>query len=87
MFENIFGTGKKTKEVTVRVSMDACSGCGKCVVKCRAGAMKMRYREDKASAWVAYPSKCTGCGRCAKVCNYNAVKINELSGIVQKSYL
>ena len=74
--------GKKAKEVDITVRKECCIGCGECVERCRRGAMKLRYREDRAYAWCAYPDKCTGCGKCAKVCWRRAIDIKERSGAV-----
>lgn len=72
---------RRVREVTVTISNDKCTGCGKCVDKCRHGVMHLRARDDKRWAWLAFPEKCTGCGRCEKACPSYAIMLIDVTGI------
>ncbi len=78
--------GSTTREVYVHISTSKCTGCGKCIERCKHGVLKLRYIDEKAYAWHAYPGNCIGCGKCAKACKQNAIEITELSGIMQESF-
>ena len=48
-----------------------CTGCGLCVEKCPAGALKKEERDGK-SCVIFSPEKCVSCDTCIHVCEHNA---------------
>lgn len=48
-----------------------CTGCGLCVEKCPAGALKRAEKDGKVRI-VFFPEKCVSCDTCIHVCEHNA---------------
>lgn len=66
---------KKSNDITINISTEKCTGCGKCFLNCKNGVFEIKYGY---SYW-AYPFDCTGCGRCESICTQDAIKIIKKS--------
>ena len=57
----------------LKVDEAACLGCGRCIERCRYGALR-RNEQGKA-----VPNKflCEGCGLCMKICPAHAIRLEE----------
>ena len=59
--------------VQLVVDEETCLGCGRCIARCRYGALQ-RNEQGKA---VANDFLCEGCGLCLKVCPVKAISLKE----------
>ncbi len=71
---------------TLMIIPELCAGCGKCMVRCRRDALRLHFRDDQATVWLAYPERCTGCGRCVNVCHMSALYVEKQSGQLSMGY-
>lgn len=69
-----YSRNKRTKSRVVRVIDNNCTGCQRCLKKCRHKALKMRNSETGRHV-VLNPDKCTACGDCLVVCKFNALEL------------
>lgn len=76
----------RNTELTLKIIPDLCAGCGRCMARCRRDALRMHYRADKATVWLAYPERCTGCGKCTRVCQMQALYLEKESGQVYGAF-
>lgn len=67
MFFSI-GCDLPSESATLSIDRSQCIGCAKCVVVCKADAI--RILSNKA---VIDPSKCIKCGNCVEICPVDAV--------------
>jgi electron transport complex protein RnfB len=56
------------------VSLDACSGCGKCVTRCQMGALELAGPDGTARVNL---SRCIGCGVCVPTCPSDAMRLRK----------
>jgi NAD-dependent dihydropyrimidine dehydrogenase PreA subunit len=52
-----------------------CTGCRRCVKRCRRHVLEVVEDEAGKHATVKYPDKCTACGDCLGRCKFNALKL------------
>lgn len=68
--------GRKEKEViSLQIFAYECSGCGKCVEKCRRDVLKMVNNGSCKYAILINPDNCIGCGNCIKACKSHAIEL------------
>ncbi len=65
---------KRAKSKVVRVIDNNCTGCQRCLKKCRHKALEMGNSETGRHV-VLNPDKCTACGDCLVVCKFNALEL------------
>ncbi|MDR1381125.1 MAG: 4Fe-4S binding protein [Tannerella sp.] len=76
IYRHIRGRGK-----TIRVTEDNCTGCGKCLKKCRRNVFEMvkRHQDEKfftpTHVIVKNPQNCTACGDCVGACKFKALEL------------
>ena len=73
---HVRGRGK-----VVRIIAENCTGCRKCLKRCRHHVFEMVKDEQGTHVIVKNPNKCTACGDCVNSCKFNAL------GIVDKNKL
>ena len=56
------------------VDPELCVGCGTCVERCQAGAIKL---DDQAQVSVVDLTRCLGCGLCVASCSTGAIKLRK----------
>ncbi|MDR0420555.1 MAG: hypothetical protein LBH30_03780 [Prevotellaceae bacterium] len=66
---------RKNRNKVICVVKSNCSGCGRCIKRCRRRILEMVKDETGIHAAVKYPKKCTACGDCLIKCKFNALKI------------
>ncbi|MCD8071871.1 MAG: 4Fe-4S dicluster domain-containing protein, partial [Alistipes sp.] len=60
--------------------------CGRCMAKCHRDVLRMHYKDDCATVWMAYPERCSGCGKCVRVCHMEALYLETESGELSIGY-
>ena len=58
---------------SVKVDMDACTGCGTCYDACFVNVF--RWDGTKEKPIVAYPEDCVECNKCELGCPVNAIQV------------
>lgn len=77
---------KQAKSKVASVIRDNCTGCSRCIKKCRRKALEINTSNGKKYATIN-ADLCTACGDCIKSCNFNALELvsrhtkSSLSGI------
>ena len=67
---------ERAKKKVVRVIDDNCTGCQRCLKKCRHQALDMiNDDENRKHIVLKYPEKCTACRDCMIVCKFNALEL------------
>lgn len=62
---------------TVKISVDYCTGCLKCIEVCpKNDVLRARRADGKVKAYAAEPEKCAGCGRCVHICATHCISIS-----------
>ena len=70
--------GKRAKNKVVRVIDDNCTGCQRCVKKCRRKALDV-VKDESSTHIVINPDKCTACRDCILVCKFSALELADRS--------
>lgn len=65
---------RQAKQKVVCVIDDNCTGCQRCIKKCRRNALEITGN-GKERHVALNPDKCTACGDCIPVCKFNALEI------------
>lgn len=65
----------KNKIIFTPVINTQCTGCGKCVQKCRHGVLEMKNELGRFYARTSQPDNCRGCEKCRQVCPTDAIHI------------
>ena len=66
---------KRAKNKVVSVIDENCTGCSRCIKKCRHKVLNIKEDEVGKLVVVEYPRKCTACGDCIIVCKFNALEL------------
>ena len=66
---------KRAKNKIVRVIPDNCTGCKRCLKRCRHSVLDMTEGEAGLHIAVKYPEKCTACGDCVAICKFDALEL------------
>jgi NAD-dependent dihydropyrimidine dehydrogenase PreA subunit len=67
--------GKKREKRKAMIYITDCTGCGRCIERCRHKAIEAIYLKDGKYARLKTENHCTGCGKCVKMCENDAIKI------------
>ena len=72
----IYFRNKRAKTKVVRIVDENCTGCQRCLKKCRHKALEMVTDETgRRVVTLKYPDKCTACRDCIIVCKFNALEL------------
>ena len=66
---------KRAKSKVVRVINDQCTGCQRCLKKCRHKALEIVGNGKEQRIVVSHPEKCTACRDCILVCKFHALEL------------
>ena len=66
---------KRAKNKVVRVIDGNCTGCRRCMKRCRHKALDIVKDETSVRIVVKYPGKCNACGNCVAACKFNALEL------------
>ena len=63
----------------LELKLEACTGCGLCVMDCPASALKLIMIDRKAKRFVLdyYVDRCAFCGQCVESCNRDALSMSS----------
>jgi ferredoxin len=61
------------KNKIVRVVESHCTGCGRCLKRCKHQVLEMVNDEKGKRVTVKYPGRCSGCGDCLGTCKFRAL--------------
>ena len=62
-------TDKKKKEFKVKIAVEECKGCGRCIYACPVDAIKKTTSVNSMGCvYVEYTEGCIGCGSCFFTC-------------------
>ncbi|MDR0768678.1 MAG: 4Fe-4S binding protein [Dysgonamonadaceae bacterium] len=78
---NLYRRHKNSSKV-IHVDKNRCSGCQRCIKRCRRQVLETVEDETGKHVVVKYPDKCTACGNCLDKCKFKALKLIE-----RKSYI
>ncbi len=70
--------------MAVEINTDLCTGCGRCVEVCPAGAITIDESNHKA---VIDTSRCTECGACIDTCKKGAIAFIPATGNNSKTFM
>ncbi|MDR0348579.1 MAG: 4Fe-4S binding protein, partial [Tannerella sp.] len=68
---------KRAKNKIIRVIGDNCTGCQRCIKKCRHKALETVTGEEGRFVVLKYPERCTACRDCIIVCKFNALELTD----------
>ena len=68
----------RTYKVYPKIDLDACVGCGRCVISCYDGAHQAMEWDEKTRRPKCNHEKCVGCLLCALVCPVQAIAKGEI---------
>jgi NAD-dependent dihydropyrimidine dehydrogenase PreA subunit len=60
---------------TICVTEEKCTGCGKCLKRCRRNVFEMVKDGKAAHVIVRNPQNCTACGDCMTTCKFKALEL------------
>ncbi|MDR1182991.1 MAG: 4Fe-4S binding protein [Bacteroidales bacterium] len=66
---------KRAKSKIISVINENCTGCQRCMKKCRYKALEMTDNGNSKCVVLRYPEKCTACRDCIQVCKFNALEL------------
>jgi NAD-dependent dihydropyrimidine dehydrogenase PreA subunit len=76
IYRHMRGRGK-----TIRITENNCTGCGKCLKRCRRNVFEM-VKDEKGTQIIAKnPQNCTACGDCVGTCKFKALEVIKKCGI------
>ncbi|MDR1200078.1 MAG: 4Fe-4S binding protein [Tannerellaceae bacterium] len=66
---------KRAKNNVIRVIDENCTGCRRCLKRCRHKALEITDNETGRPVIIKYPEKCTACRDCILVCKFDALEL------------
>lgn len=66
---------KQKKEISLLIIDSQCTGCGRCVSRCRRNVIEIAQQDEHRWAWVVRPDACKACGHCRETCPHDAIRI------------
>ena len=66
---------KRAKSKIVHVIDNNCTGCQRCLKKCRHKALEIISDETSRRVVLKHPEKCTACRDCIITCKFNALEL------------
>lgn len=66
---------KNRKTISLLIIDAKCTGCGKCIDRCRRSVIALAEEGGYKWAWAVRPDECTGCGKCRKSCPEDAIRL------------
>jgi NAD-dependent dihydropyrimidine dehydrogenase PreA subunit len=66
---------KRAKSKIISVINENCTGCQRCMKRCRHKALEMTNGDNGKYVVLKYPEKCTACRDCILVCKSNALEL------------
>jgi NAD-dependent dihydropyrimidine dehydrogenase PreA subunit len=70
IYRHIRGRGK-----IIRVIEDNCTGCKRCLKRCRRNVLASSGEEKGAPVIMKNPQNCTACGDCVSTCKFKALEL------------
>lgn len=68
---------RQGKNKIIYVVEGNCTGCQRCLKRCRRGVLDKVSDEKGAPVFVKNPNHCTACGDCLSVCKFKALEFKE----------
>jgi NAD-dependent dihydropyrimidine dehydrogenase PreA subunit len=68
---------KKGRNKIIHVVEDNCTGCRRCLKRCRHHVLDTVSDEKGAPVYVKNPAHCTACGDCLSGCKFKALVLME----------
>jgi ferredoxin len=65
----------KGRNKIIHVVESRCTGCQRCVKKCRYNVLGVLKEEGKVRVVVKNPDRCSACGDCLGACKFNALEL------------
>ena len=56
--------------MSIKINLQKCVGCGKCLNTCPGNLI---FKNDEEKAFIKYPEECWGCTACLKECPVQAI--------------
>jgi NAD-dependent dihydropyrimidine dehydrogenase PreA subunit len=66
---------KRGRNKVIRVVESNCTGCRRCLRRCRHRVLDTINDAKGAHVFVKNPNYCTACGDCVSVCKFNALEL------------
>ncbi|MDR0834209.1 MAG: 4Fe-4S dicluster domain-containing protein [Candidatus Symbiothrix sp.] len=66
---------KRGKNKIIYIVEDKCTGCQRCLRRCRYRVLDKISNAKFARVIVKHPNQCTACGDCLSACKFNALKL------------
>ena len=63
------------KNKTIRVVEEKCTGCQRCLTKCKHRVLKRGDNKKGAKVYPESPNSCTGCEDCLSACKFDALEL------------
>ena len=66
---------KQRKNKIIHIVDDNCTGCQRCLKKCRHRVLDKTTDKKEAHVFVKNPTYCTACGDCLSACKFKALEL------------
>ena len=66
---------KRAKNKVVRIIDENCTGCQRCLKRCRYKALEIVNNGKERHIVLKHPEKCTACRDCILICKFNALEL------------
>jgi len=70
---------KKREVLYIQILAGICTGCERCVNRCRRNVLVMGQMEKRPVAAIFNREACVGCGKCLSVCRADAIELEIVS--------
>lgn len=71
----IISKKKRAKAKVISIIEENCTGCQRCIRKCRRKALEVLNYDNGRHVVLKYPERCTACRDCVIACKFNAMKL------------